>query len=182
MVSPFSLSSSLQGKSSVCMCVCAHSVLVYCVGLIIFNFIMCTPLFIYNKDFISLNFCICICVLLSGAFIPCPTSLLQHTLSCCSSTRLKHTQQSGCMAQKRPAKSEEESGRVGERSHKLCRPWHHSCWRVLHFVRRTTTKISLSAVKVDSEHLRVPHTGVYEVPKSVCCARGATHRGFAAIT
>lgn len=83
-------------REELCAHVCVHTVF-WCIVLVwsfsILNFIMCMLFCIYNKGihgFISLNFCICY---LSGAYIPCPASLLQHTLSGCFSIHLKDTQQ-----------------------------------------------------------------------------------------
>lgn len=152
MVFPFSLSSSVQGNSSACTCV--HTVF-WCIVLVwlfsILNFIICMLPCIYNKGihgFISLNFCIC--------YFPV-TEWSLHSLSCLFASAnilwlFFHPPKVAILNKwvhsTENTKPEEESGRVEQRSHNLCRPWHHGCWEVSHFVRWATTEMSLSAIKV----------------------------------
>lgn len=125
MVSLLSLSSSLQGNSSVCTCVCAQCFGIFCwFGYFKFSILLCAcyPAFI-TKGYIALSSLIsalAVCVFLSGACIPCPASLLQHTFSGCSSILLKDTQQVDAQHRKDQVRGGE--GRVEERSHNLCRP------------------------------------------------------------
>lgn len=129
---------------------------------------------IYNRDtWFSLNFWLCYlhiteCNLHSLPFL----FFSEHATLLLFHTPKGHTA-SCCKVQKRSTKSEKEHGMVGERSHKLCRPCLHGCWKVLRFVRRMTTKITFCAIKVDSEHMRVPNKGACGVAKSVYCAWGA---------
>lgn len=138
---------------------------------------------IYNKEihgFISLNFWLCYlhiteCNLhsLPYLFVSVHATLLLFHMP-------KGHTASWCKTQKRSTKSEKERGRVGERSHKLCRPWLRGCWKVLRFVR-WTTKIAFCAIQADSEHMRAPSKGAYGVAKFVYCAWGASIGFFVAI-
>lgn len=114
MVSLLSLSSSLQGNSSVCTCVCAQCFGIFCwFDYFKFSILLCAcyPAFI-TKGYMALSSLIsalAMCVFLSGACIPCPASLLQHILWLFFHTPKGHTA-SGCTAQKGPSQRRRVEG------------------------------------------------------------------------
>lgn len=86
---------------ALCVCVSACAVFRFVVlgyfilFIFILNFIICMLLCIYNREirgFTSISG-FATCVLWSVTWIPCPVSLFQHTLPCCSSIRLKDIEQ-----------------------------------------------------------------------------------------